>query len=61
MVRVRNLIRKVTGFDILHDDATARALCNDLFSGDPTAERFVSEVYHGDLGPKRPGSCSTPR
>ncbi|HET8992391.1 MAG TPA: oxygenase MpaB family protein [Rhodococcus sp. (in: high G+C Gram-positive bacteria)] len=53
VVRVRNLIRTVTGFDILHDDATARALCNDLFSGDPTAERFVNEVYHGDLGPKK--------
>ncbi|MGN5238321.1 oxygenase MpaB family protein [Rhodococcus sp. SJ-3] len=53
VARVRNIIRKVTGFDILHDDETARALCNDLFSGDPTAERFVGEVYHGDLGPKK--------
>ncbi|MFD6857938.1 oxygenase MpaB family protein [Rhodococcus sp. NPDC060090] len=53
VARVRNLIRKVTGFDILHDDETARALCNDLFSGDPTAERFVGQVYHGDLGPKK--------
>jgi len=50
--RVRRLIRTVTGFDILPTDEQARALCNDLYSGDPTAERFVDEVYHGDLGPK---------
>ena len=50
--RVRGLIRAVTGFDILPTDEQARALCNDLYSGDPTAERFVDEVYHGDLGPQ---------
>ena len=50
--RLRRLIRAATGFDILPTDEQARALCNDLYSGDPTAERFVEEVYHGEPGPK---------
>lgn len=51
--RIRGLVRKVTGFDPLPTDEQARALCNDLYSGDPTAERFVAEVYHGELGPRK--------
>lgn len=51
--KLRRTVEKLTGFDILPTDAQATALCNDLYSGDPTAERFVREVYHGDLGPKK--------
>ncbi|MEU5840938.1 oxygenase MpaB family protein [Rhodococcus sp. NPDC047139] len=51
--RTRRLVRRLTGFDFLPTDEQARALCNDLFSGDPTAERFVDEVYHGELGPQK--------
>ncbi len=52
--RVRRLVLRLTGFDILPTDEQARALCNDLYSGDPPiAERFVEDVYHGETGPTR--------
>lgn len=51
--RVRRLVLRLTGFDILPTDEQARALCNDLYSGDPIAERFVEDVYHGETGPTR--------
>src|SRR5690606_41618978 len=41
----------LTGFDLLPTDEQAAAVCADLFSGDPVAERFVDEVYHGETGP----------
>lgn len=31
-------------------DVTARRFIEGLTEGDPTAERFVAETYHGDLG-----------
>ena len=43
----------LTGFDLLPSDDQAAAVCADLFSGDPVAERFVDEVYHGETGPTK--------
>lgn len=50
--KLRAALLKLTGFDLLLDDEDAAAVCEDLFSGDPMAERIVDEVYHGDTGPK---------
>lgn len=50
--KLRSTVLKLTGFDLLPTDEQAAAVCEDLFSGDPVAERFVDEVYHGETGPK---------
>lgn len=34
-------------------DAVARAFVDGLNEGDPVAERFVTETYHGELGARR--------
>ncbi|WP_182357248.1 oxygenase MpaB family protein [Tomitella gaofuii] len=49
--RTRGLIRNLTGFDIFPTHAQAVDLCNDLYAGDPVAERFVADVFDGPIGP----------
>lgn len=44
---------RTLGIDLLPDDATARRFIEGLTEGDPTAERFVAETYHGDLGARK--------
>ena len=51
--RLRAAVLQLTGVDLLPTDEQAAAVCADLFSGDPVAERFVDEVYHGETGPGR--------
>ncbi|WP_067635517.1 oxygenase MpaB family protein [Nocardia coubleae] len=54
-LRVRRLERvftAVTRQRLFPTDEQAIALCEDLFAGDPVAERFVAEVMHGEIGPK---------
>lgn len=46
-------IARALGIDLLPDDATARRFIDGLTEGDPTAERFVAETYHGDLGARK--------
>ncbi len=46
----RELFRKVTGKDLFPTDEQAQMLCEDLFAGDPVAERFVGEVFFGEIG-----------
>ncbi|NKY85470.1 oxygenase MpaB family protein [Nocardia veterana] len=48
--RVESLVRKVTGSHLFPTDEQARALTEDLFAGDPVAERFVAEVMRGPGG-----------
>ncbi|MEU6560075.1 oxygenase MpaB family protein [Nocardia nova] len=48
--RLEAVVRKVTGADLFPTDEQARALTEDLFAGDPGAERFVAEVMHGPGG-----------
>ncbi|OBB76194.1 oxygenase MpaB family protein [Mycolicibacterium monacense] len=50
--RVYDAARRL-GIDPLPDDATARRFIDGLTEGDPTAERFVAETYHGDLGARK--------
>ena len=47
------MFRKLTGNDLFPTDDQAQTLCEDLFAGDPVAERFVGEVFFGEIGHKR--------
>lgn len=49
--RLHHGVRRVTGVDMYPSDDTATAFIEGLFEGDPVAERFVAETYHGELGP----------
>src|SRR5690349_14298499 len=55
--RRRSLLRKraqrFLGVDPFPSDAVARAFISGLNAGDPVAERFVSETYHGALGARK--------
>lgn len=44
---------RLTGVDLLPTDAVAERFRAGLTEGDPVAERFVAETYHGGLGPPR--------
>lgn len=48
--RLESFVRKVTGAGIFPTDEQARALTEDLYAGDPVAERFVAEVMNGPEG-----------
>lgn len=48
--RVERIFRTVTGSALFPTDEQARALCADMFAGDPVAERFVAEVMRGETG-----------
>ncbi|MBY8859385.1 DUF2236 domain-containing protein [Nocardia sp. CA2R105] len=51
--RLERIFASLTGRALFPTDDQARALCADLFSGDPVAERFVAEVMHGETGAQR--------
>lgn len=51
--RRRRIFKRLTGHDLFPTDEQAQSLCEDLFAGDPVAERFVGEVFFGDIGHKR--------
>lgn len=51
--RLRAAVRRVTGIDALPSEAVTSAFVAGLTIGDPVAERFVAETYHGDLGARR--------
>ena len=51
--RLRTMVRTFTGHDLFPTDEQAQALCEDLFTGDPVAERFVDEVFFGAIGHQR--------
>lgn len=51
--RLRAAVRRVTGIDPLPSEAVTSAFVAGLTIGDPVAERFVAETYHGDLGARR--------
>lgn len=51
--KLRSVMLRLTGFDLLPTDEQAADMCADLFEGDPVAERFVDEVYHGETGPRQ--------
>jgi hypothetical protein len=48
--RREKLVRRLFGHDLFPSDERARMLCDDLYGGDPVAERFVDEVFFGAAG-----------
>ncbi|MFE2955467.1 oxygenase MpaB family protein [Nocardia tengchongensis] len=50
--RFERLVTALAGSGPFPTDVQASALCADLFTGDPVAERFVAEVMHGEAGPR---------
>ena len=50
---LRQRVLRLNGPDLFPSDATAAAFIAGLGEGDPVAERFVAETYHGDLGARR--------
>ena len=46
----RRLVKRLFGHDLFPSDDRARMLCDDLYGGDPVAERYVDEVFFGETG-----------
>lgn len=47
------LAKRLFRHDLFPTDEQAALLCEDLFAGDPVAERFVAEVFFGEIGHRR--------
>jgi hypothetical protein len=47
------MVRRWTGADPFPSDSVAEAFIAGLNDGDPVAERFVAETYHGELGARK--------
>jgi hypothetical protein len=46
-------VKRLTTVDLFPSDAIAHAFIDGLTTGDPVAERFVAETYHGELGARK--------
>lgn len=51
--KLRDRVFKLTKLDLFPTDEVAAAFKKGLTEGDPIAERFVAETYHGELGAKK--------
>lgn len=51
--RRERLARRLFRHELFPSDERARMLCDDLYGGDPVAERFVAEVFFGEIGHQR--------
>jgi hypothetical protein len=51
--RLRAVAERVLGFDLCPPDAAMEEFVRDMWAGDPVAERFVDEVFFGELGPRK--------
>lgn len=51
--RLRDRVLRLTGVDLFPTDAVAADFKSGLSAGDPIAERFVAETYHGELGARK--------
>jgi hypothetical protein len=51
--RLRNAVLRLAGLDLFPSDDVGTAFKAGLSAGDPIAERFVAETYHGELGARR--------
>ncbi|GAB11179.1 hypothetical protein GOARA_064_01810 [Gordonia araii NBRC 100433] len=51
--KLRDRVHRFTRFDLLPAPSVQRRFARDHDTGDPVAERFVAETYHGALGPER--------
>ncbi|GEE00098.1 hypothetical protein nbrc107696_05440 [Gordonia spumicola] len=48
--RIRDRVKRFTRFDLLPSDAVRGAFVSGHSDGDPVAERFVAQTYHGEMG-----------
>ncbi len=51
--RVRDRVKRFTGFELLPRREIAEQFLAGHTAGDPVAERFVAETYHGAMGAQR--------
>lgn len=51
--RLRDRVKRFTRVDLLPAPDVQAAFIRDHDAGDPVAERFVAQTYHGELGPDR--------
>jgi hypothetical protein len=51
--RLDRTARRLAGISLFPSERAALAFVDGLGRGDPVAERFVAETYHGELGPGR--------
>ena len=51
--RLRDRVLRLSGIDLFPTDEVAAAFITGLTEGDPVAERFVAETYHGELGARK--------
>lgn len=51
--KLRNRVLATTRIDLFPSDAIAGAFKAGLTEGDPVAERFVAETYHGEIGARK--------
>jgi len=51
--RLRRAWKAVLRFDPCPGEEYMRGFAQDLFAGDPLAECYVDEVFHGELGPRK--------
>ena len=51
--RIRDRVLRLSGVDLFPTDDVAAAFVTGLTEGDPVAERFVAETYHGELGARK--------
>jgi len=49
----RALAERLLGFDLCPPDEAMERFIADMWAGDPIAERFVDEVFFGEIGPRR--------
>lgn len=49
--RARKLCKALLRFDPVPGDEYMRGFAQDMYTGDPLAERYVDEVFNGELGP----------
>lgn len=50
---VRSVVKRLCGFDLLPTEDIALSYARLFSTGDPVAERFVDETFHGPLGPQQ--------
>ncbi|MFT3716173.1 MAG: oxygenase MpaB family protein [Gordonia sp. (in: high G+C Gram-positive bacteria)] len=51
--RLRDRVKRRTGVDLMPSEEVAAAFARGHTAGDPVAERFVAETYHGRMGADR--------
>ncbi|WP_254052201.1 oxygenase MpaB family protein [Aeromicrobium sp. A1-2] len=51
--RRERFVKKVLRHDLFPTDEQAQLLCDDMYVGDPVAEKYVADVFFGEIGHQR--------